>query len=444
MSVKLKLTLLLTLLMSLMGGLFLTFMLLISNSVSAQTITQQLTQLLKTNVKQITMDNGRLQVSNHFIFYQDGVSVLIYSQGETLLAGQVPVSFTAQEPFQNGSIRTVETEKGRYLVMDLWRPFDWETGVWVRGVTETPRQNEAIRNLFRVAAAAMPLFILLTALGGWFIVKRSFRPLELVAKTVAAINEARDLTGRIGLPEGRDEFSQLAVTFDGMFERLERSFEVEKQFTADASHELRTPVSIIKGACEYALKYDESPEERQETIAMIHRQSEKMTSIISQLLNMTRLEQGTEQVHMALVDANELVRSVCSEQFPVSVKIHCEADGPLMIKADGELLSRLVRNLIENAVKYGKPDGNVWIRTGRMQGEFFLSVRDDGIGISPEQQKHIWNRFYQVDPARSGDAGAGLGLAIVQQIALIHGGYMSVESELGEGSKFIFHLPDFM
>ena len=177
---------------------------------------------------------------------------------------------------------------------------------------------------------------------------------------------------------------------------------------------------------------------------MIHRQSEKMTSIISQLLNMTRLEQGTEQVHMALVDANELVRSVCSEQFPVSVKIHCEADGPLMIKADGELLSRLVRNLIENAVKYGKPDGNVWIRTGRMQGEFFLSVRDDGIGISPEQQKHIWNRFYQVDPARSGDAGAGLGLAIVQQIALIHGGHMSVESELGEGSKFIFHLPDFM
>ena len=235
---------------------------------------------------------------------------------------------------------------------------------------------------------------------------------------------------------------RLANTFDQLFERLERSFKAEKQFTADASHELRTPVSIIKGACEYAEKYDETPEERQETIAMIHRQAVKMSDLIGKLLSMTRLEQGTESVKLEDIELGSLLRTLCEEQHYEQNRVFLHLQEDLLVRADGALLSRLVQNLIENGLKYGKPDGQVWVTLLRQQGEILLQVQDEGIGIATEQQEKIWQRFYQVNPSRSGEEGAGLGLALVQQIAQLHGGYMTLDSTVGVGSTFTLHLPD--
>ena len=232
-------------------------------------------------------------------------------------------------------------------------------------------------------------------------------------------------------------FEQLEM----LFERLERSFEAEKQFTADASHELRTPVSIIKGACEYAEKYDETPEERQETISMIHRQADRMSELISGLLSMTRLEQGTETARMEQVDLRELVSSICKESVYTQERLSVELPEKVMVQADPTLLSRLIQNLIENGFKYGKPGGRVWISAGASEDEVLLRVRDDGIGIPPEQQDKIWQRFYQVDTSHGDEGGAGLGLAMVQQIARIHGGYMTLKSEPDVGSEFTLHLP---
>ena len=130
------------------------------------------------------------------------------------------------------------------------------------------------------------------------------------------------------MPAGNNEFSRLAATFNQMFERLEQLFESEKQFTADASHELRTPVSVIKGACEYAQKYDETPEERAETLEMIHRQTLKMSNLIDQLLHMTRLEQGTETAHLERTDLSALVHKICQEQaYPAGWLIVQVPDG---------------------------------------------------------------------------------------------------------------------
>ena len=123
--------------------------------------------------------------------------------------------------------------------------------------------------------------------------------------TASAINEARDLSRRINLPPGKDEFFQLADVFDKLLARLESAFETEKQFASDASHELRTPVSIIKSACETAEKYDETPEERKESLEIIHRQAEVMTRLIEQLLSMTRMEQGTELIQLEEIDLGE-------------------------------------------------------------------------------------------------------------------------------------------
>lgn len=441
LSVKLRMTVWLTLLTGLLAALLLGFMLSISRVVAVQTSMTQLSQTLRSNLVQTGMDNGRLALGEGFRFYQNGVSTLIYSREEALLAGQLPVTFVASEAFQNGLTRVADGGGGQYLVLDLWLPMGWEDGVWLRGLMEVPDNSQTTGALLRVALIVMPIFMALAALGSYWIARRSFRPLDSITAAAASINEAQDLSRRIGLPPGRDEFSRLAGTFDQLFQRLEKSFESEKQFASDASHELRTPVSIIKGACEYAEKYDETPEERQETIAMIHRQADKMSQLISQLLSMTRLEQGTEPTRLEQVNLNSLIRTLCKEQGYDPGRVTLELDEDSMAEADPTLMTRLVQNLVENGLKYSGPDGHVWVSVRQSGGEILLEVRDNGVGIPAEEQEKIWQRFYRADTARSGEGGAGLGLSIVQQIAQLHGGCMTLESVPRVGSAFTLHLP---
>ena len=471
-SVKWKITLWLTLLMALLSGLLLVFMLSISRSVTTRTSMNQLSQTMRGNASRIAYTDGRLQIEDGFQFYLGGVSTLVYSRGGALMAGQLPVSFSTDESFENGSLRTITAGGNRYLMLDLWIPSGWEDGVWLRGLLEMPEDRYGTNNILRVAAVALPLFILLAAAGGYLIVRRSFRPLDQISATASAISEAKDLSRRIGLPPGKDEFSRLAETFDSLFARLERSFEAESQFAADASHELRTPVSIIRGACEYGMKYDETAEERKETLEMIHRQAVKMSELITQLLSMTRLEQGTELPEMAEIDLAALAESVAEEmaadygeerlryisEESADAAGHTDGAGDAdaaghagnaqtpaglyTIRGDAALLTRLLRNLIDNGFKYGRPDGHVWVSVSEENGEVLLKVRDDGIGIPAEHREKIWQRFYQVDPSRGETSGAGLGLAMVSQIARLHGGFMSLESVPEVGSVFTLHLPE--
>ena len=182
-SVKARITLWLTLLMALLAGLLLIFTLSISSTVSSQTAASQLTQILRDNARQVTLTDGALEFGEGFRFYQGGVATLIYSQGEALLAGQIPVSFTAAEPFENGEIRTVTAGNTRYLVLDLWVPTGWDSGLWARGLMEAPDNRQLIQSLLQVALVALPLFVLLAAVGGWLIVKRAFRPLDSIVST---------------------------------------------------------------------------------------------------------------------------------------------------------------------------------------------------------------------------------------------------------------------
>lgn len=442
LNVKVKITIWYLLLMTLMAGLLLGFLLLISGSVSTQTAMDQLSQTVRGNLNQISMVDGSLQLGEDFHFYSDGVYSLVYSQSEALLAGQVPVSFTASEPFQNGLTRPVSVGSTRYYILDFWVPLGWDSGVWLRGILEAPENPQLLTNLLHIAMVALPLFILLSGLGGYWIARRAFRPLDQITATAAAINEATDLSARVEVPPGSNEFSRLARTFNQMFAHLEQSFEAEAQFTADASHELRTPVSVIKSACEYAERYGESPEEYRETLEMIHRQADKMSLLIGQLLSITRLDQGTDAIHWEQVDLSALVQTVCAEGAWSRDRLTLEVEEGLTARADPALLTRLLQNLVENAFKYGKPEGHVWVTLGRGPGEIRLEVKDDGIGIPPEQQEKIWKRFYQVDPSRSAGNGAGLGLAMVQKIAQAHGGSMTLESIPGLGSTFTLHLPE--
>ena len=442
-SVKVRLTIWYTALMVLMAALVLAFVAMISSSVASQSSRTYLSQVVRDNLDQVSLVDGSLQLGEEFTFLQDGVYTVVYSQSGALLAGQLPQPFsTVSEPFVNGLTRPVDTDQGEYYVLDFWVPSGWESGVWVRGLLAVSEGNRTLYSLLLAAAIAMPGFILLAALGGYWLVRRAFRPLDAINATASAINEGRDLSARIGAMPGYGEFTQLAGNFDRMLERLERAFEAEKQFTADASHELRTPVTVILSACEYAEKYDETPEERQETLQTIHRQGKKMADLISQLLQMTRMDQGTEAAQLEQTDLTDLVRGLCGEQGELGRRLIPDLQEGVTAQANRPLLSRLLQNLIDNAEKYGAPGGRIWVTLRREAGEIRLTVRDEGPGIPPDQQEKIWQRFYQVDPSRGGDRGAGLGLSIVQQIARVHGGTMTLESVTGRGSAFTLHLPE--
>ena len=441
-SVQVRLTLWYTLLMAGMAGLLLVFLLVISGAVSRQTAMDQLETTLRENLSQVSLgDDGSLQLGEDFSFYQNGVYTLVYSQSQALLAGQVPVSFTASEPFQNGQTRPVDGEGGRYYVLDFWVPQGWESGLWVRGILEAPENPQLLTNLMFIAMVTLPAFLLLAALGGYGIARRAFRPLKEITSTAAAINEAADLSARVAVPPGDHEFSRLAATFNQMFARLEEAFEAEKQFTADASHELRTPVSVIKSACEYAEKYGETPQEQRETLAMIHRQADRMAELIQQLLSITRLDQGTEGLRLEPLDLAALVEGVCAEQPYPRQRLFCQVGGAVWVRGDAGLLRRLLQNLIDNGFKYGTPQGHVWVTLGTEGDQAVLQVRDDGIGIPQDQQEKIWQRFYQVDPARREGGGAGLGLSMVKKIAQLHGGRITLDSTPGQGSTFALSLP---
>lgn len=281
-------------------------------------------------------------------------------------------------------------------------------------------------------------------LGGWLISSLSFKPMEKVIAAAESISGGDDLSKRIGLPRGKSEINRLAGAFDDMFDRLERSFKAETQFTSDASHELRTPVTVILAECDTLERTQPTAEDYQEGVGVIRRQAQQMSRLIGQLLHITRLEQGTQKTYMERADLSALAEAVCEQQrliAPAGMELTLDAPEPVEAQADVLLMTRVLNNLIANAFRYGKDGGHVSVTVRRENGWAVLAVRDDGIGIAPEQQERIWQRFYQVDPARSGGEGTGLGLYMVRQSARLHGGTAEVDSAPGQGSTFTVRIP---
>ena len=443
LSVKQKLTIWIILLMLLLVGLVLGFMLAVSSSVVTEHAHDQLTTTLRGNLSGISRENGTLSFSEDFSFTRSGVYTLVYSDSGALLAGQPPLSFPEGITFENGITRTVSGAADDFYVLDYWLHFGWDDGVWVRGVTPMPDTADILNELADIALLLLPLMVIVSGLGAYLIARSTFRPIDRMIRTVGEISEGRDLSRRIGLPSGRDEISRLGQAFDSMFARLETSFEAEKQFTSDASHELRTPVAVILAQCGDARRNAQTLEQYAEAIDVVERQAKRMSDMIARLLQMTRLEQGTQRIAMEHADISSLVEVICGEQpqLPQGITLQSDIQPDVEAWFDVTLMSRLLQNLINNATQYGRENGHIWVVLRRMEGDVVLSVRDDGIGIPAEQLDKIWQRFYQVEPARGAEGGAGLGLPMVQQIAALHGGTVTVDSREGEGSCFTLRFP---
>jgi len=294
--------------------------------------------------------------------------------------------------------------------------------------------------------ASAPVFLALAALGGWWMSRRALAPVDEMTQAARSI-EARDLSHRLAVPRTRDELGRLAETLNDMLARLEAAFQKITRFTSDASHELRTPLAVMRTSAEIALRKPRTEAEYRETLEQIVRETGNVSQLVEGLLALARSDSGAVQMQMARADLREILGQACKKSRILAAEkgIAFSGDGaapPVWVDADSASVQRLLLALLDNAVKYTPPGGRIDVKLEAKDGFAVAQIRDTGIGISPEDMPHIFDRFYRADRARSREpGGAGLGLAISQWIAQAHRGEIRVESEPAKGSMFEVRLP---
>lgn len=440
-TIKTRVTIYFTLMMMLVVALVLIFMLIVGNRVITNNAEATLLDVVHDNIDDVEYKDGYLDL-DELNLYRHNVYVLVYDEDEQLIGGSGLRHFEGDDLFLNGQTREIDIDGDGYLVYDLYVQ-NPQGDVWLRGITSTDNSFSAVRVIVILSLVLFPILVLLTAIVGWLIARRAFKPVRQITDTVDAISDGSDLSARIGLKRGRDEIHRLAATFDRMFDRLEHSFDVEKRFASDASHELRTPIAVIIAECEYARQNAKTVEDYEESMEVVERQARKMSALINQLLNITRMDQGTHKILLERANFSELTEVVCDEAATASgrdVQLEKDIAPGIYANMDVGLMSRLVQNLVENAFKYTAEGGKVRVSLSSRNGRLTLSVSDNGIGIDKKDLPHIWERFWQADSSRGVDRGSGLGLSMVKQISDAHGGKLSVESKPGVGSTFSYSM----
>ena len=446
LSIKQKVTLWYACMLVLIVLLLFGFIFSISRSLLQRESDSRLEELVLDFADEIDFENGVYELDDDVRFYENGVIFSIYDEQGRLIAGSVPTGFPADTTLKAFSFQTFSASGNAWSVYDAALPYGEDQILWIRGILPSETLFSVERTLFFVLLVACPLLIAVALLVGYSITRRAFLPIEEIRRTAETIGAGGDLSARIPTERTQGEIRQLAETFNEMFGRLETSFEHERQFTSDASHELRTPVAVITSQAEYSLLPDATPEEQHEGLEVILEQAQKMSALISQLLMLARADSGTQQLTMAPVDLS-LLASMTAEQCREAaarrqIRLDCEIAPGIMTEGDQASLVRVFLNLLENAIQYGRPGGFVKL-TLAVQNDFAVcSIADDGIGIARENLERIWQRFYRVDPSRNpGGSNTGLGLSLVKWIIEAHHGTIEAESGLGKGSCFTFRLP---
>ena len=305
--------------------------------------------------------------------------------------------------------------------------------------------EEMLHHLLFTLLLIGPLALAVALAGGWFLAGRALRPVEAITEAARRI-AAGDLTQRLAASQSSDEIGRLAATFNEMIARLETSFRQIQRFSADASHELRTPLTVMKGETELALRRPRSPEDYQGVLESSLEEIDRMTRIIDDLLFLSRADLGEVQMEHRPVRLDMLVEDIQRQAAVLGqeqgIEVLSKVIEPATVLGDELRLRELVLNLVENAVKYSRSGGKVEMAVAREDSTVRFSVTDQGIGIPPESQNRIFDRFYRTDEARAySPKGTGLGLAICKWIAEVHHGRIEVQSELGKGSQFTLILP---
>ena len=441
LSIKARVTLWYTFFMILVFGITAVYLVSSSQRMSGRQMRERLVDTVTDAVSQVRFRYGELD-AEELDFYKNGVSVFLYDTQGCLLAPKVTRGIQVDSLLEDQTIKTASSGRERWMIYDVYSEGE-DAGFLVRGMISMTEYGQALGNLPILFGSALPLLAVLAALGGFRITRRAFRPVTQMAETARAIGTGSDLSQRIETDGRGDELNQLGDTMNEMLARLQASFEAERQFSSDVSHELRTPIAVIRSQCEFALSGQAGEEEKREAFEAVLKQSERMNSIVSQLLLLSLAENGKFVPEREPVELNVLCETVCEELEAMAaerqVKLAWNTE-ELQITGDETLLIRMVNNLVSNAIRYNRPGGSAEVSL-RKRGKYaVLTVRDTGIGIRREDLGQIFNRFYRADRSRSSE-GTGLGLSMAAWIARVHGGSIRAESVYGEGSVFTAELP---
>lgn len=387
---------------------------------------------------------GMREAIPEYHLYNNGVQLVLYDNQDNVLLGRVPYGLTDDYEFEDNAIRLKRYNNKDYYIYDKVVLFNDNTS-WVRGVICLTDELNVLHLTTQYSFLFILMFVILAGVGGYFIILKAFVPVNKIRETAKEISESSDLSQRINIGPGGDEIHILANTFDDMLNKLEYSFNKEKQFTSDASHELRTPISVIMSECEYGLECVNDMGEMKDTLNSIHTQANKMSKLVSELLMISRMDNNRLKTNFETTDLSELLTFICEEQIEIQtkdIKLKYKIEQGILANVDTLLMTRLFINLISNAYQYSPENTTITVSLKTEGENVIFSVKDEGIGISEEHLSKIWDRFYQVDSSRTGDrnGSSGLGLSMVKWIADRHNGELKVNSEVGKGSEFIFKI----
>ena len=445
-SVKWKLTLLYTFFMTLLVCLLLAILLSLSSSELLSSVQQQIKEHVYDSLEDIRYDGQELYIDSNIMDVNNGIYMSVYDSNGKFIYGRLPYSFSARPAFQDGNLQTIDDGSTRWYIFDVVQTINGYGSLFVRGIVSVSDAEQSMRIMLRTSLIILPALVILAAIFGYLFIGRTLRPVNTMIKTVQEIQEGSDLSKRIPLTRGGDEFHRLAECFNQMLSSLESAFQRERQFTSDVSHELRTPVAVILSHCEYLLEQKTLPSEIRQEMEIIQTRAKGMAQMNAQLLLLSRADQNRQPLHFEQVNLTDLLEIILEEQQEDAGEKQIELQSRLApdvtMTADETMMIRLFENLLTNAIRYGREHG--WVQvTMNTDGEAAeVSVKDNGIGISKEHLPHIWERFYQADPSRSDSRqGAGLGLPMVQWIVRAHHGTIQVQSLEGVGTEFILRLP---
>jgi two-component system OmpR family sensor kinase len=335
----------------------------------------------------------------------------------------------------------------RYLVI----PVD-SAGPGIGGLlVATPVEQTSFGpdDLLRSMLVIAPVILLAAGLVGYWLAGTSLRPVQGIMDEVDAISDGTSLHRRLAVPLSGDEMSRLAVTVNGMLARLEQSFASLHRFTADASHELKTPLMVLRAGVERALTHPATPGEALQSLDETLAQINQMTEMVENLLTLARADEGRAPLAVEESDLRDLVEDVAEtagmlgEDAGVTA-VHSLPAAPVRLPIDRHRIREMLLNIVTNAIKYTPPGGTIALSLEEDHEWVTFTVRDTGIGIAAGDLPHIFDRFWRADPARSRTGarpGTGLGLAITKWVAEAHGGSITVQSRPGRGSIFTVRLP---
>ncbi len=398
-----------------------------------------LREIIKNN-KNTSYEDGIIKPNEDFRYVDDGMYFRILDEDGSVILGESPIKVEFTEEGLSQRLRMVESEGEEYYIIGrINKRMTKEVGhiIYNQCIVNKRDVESKYKFIKYTSYASIPVFLMLVLMAGLVMSGKISGPLKQMSKTAEIIGQEGELSRRIEYDGKIKELGVLAATNNRMLERIENMLEMQKQFSSDVAHELRTPIAVLLAQCEYAKEYVSTKEEFDDAIDVIYRQTKKTNMVITQLLNLNRLESERVVLDLEDADLDEMIRSICDEiEFKEKDDVQFElALSGVRADMDIGLMLILLQNLIQNAVKYSARPARVKITTQYRDDAVVVKVQDFGCGIREEDLPHIFDPFFRVEKARNSE-GFGLGLPLADRIAKAHKGEIKVDSVWGKGSTF--------